>query len=308
MVSSLERELYEKMFLIRAFEERIGDLFAQGELFGTTHPCVGQEATAVGVVSALEPGDVVTSTHRGHGHFLAFTDNVNGLMAEIMGKATGVCAGRGGSQHLYSENFYTNGITGGMPVVGTGMALAEKRNGSGRIVVSFLGEGALAQGALHEAMNMASLWDAPILYAVENNLYAMSTHVKDFLAGDILARARALDIECERIAADDVLKVRGAAEKACRFVREKSRPFFLEFQTYRFSGHSINDTRPYRTREEEAEWAKKDPLGKLAGRLEPAARGELERRCQQRIERAVAEARRAPTQNTGDIGTGLWAS
>ena len=308
MPSHLELELYEKMFLIRTFEERIGDLFAAGELFGTTHPCIGQEATAVGVVSALQPGDVVTSTHRGHGHFLAFTDNPNGLMAEIMGKATGVCAGRGGSQHLYSENFYTNGITGGMAVVGTGMALAEKRKASGHIVVSFLGDGALGQGAVHEAMNMASLWGAPVLYALENNLYGMSTHVSQALAGDMLARAQALDLRAERIEADDVLKVRRAAETACEFVRQQSRPFLLELLTYRFAGHSINDERAYRTREEEDAWRAKDPLAKLAGALDPAARQGIEERCRQRIERAVAEARRAPTQNTGDIGTGLWQS
>jgi len=308
MGSSPELEMYEKMYLIRAFEERIRDLFAQGELFGTTHPCVGQEATAVGVVAALEPGDIVTSTHRGHGHFLAFTGNVDGLMAEIMGKVTGVCAGRGGSQHLYSENFYTNGITGGMAVVGTGMALAEKRKNTGRIVVSFIGDGALGQGALHEAMNMASLWGAPILYALENNLYGMSTHVSDALAGDILGRARALGIDCDRIEADDVFNVQEAARKACRFVRDHSRPLLLEMLTYRFLGHSINDQRPYRTREEEAEWQKKDPLAALARRIDRDAQTEIEEKCRQRIERAVAKARSAPPQDVGDVGTGLWKS
>ena len=308
MASSPELEMYEKMYLIRTFEERIRDLFAQGELFGTTHPCVGQEATAAGVVAALESGDVVTSTHRGHGHFLAFTGNVDGLMAEIMGKVTGVCAGRGGSQHLYSENFYTNGITGGMAVVGTGMALAEKRKNTGRIVVSFIGDGALGQGALHEAMNMASLWGAPILYALENNLYGMSTHVSDALAGDILDRARALGIDCERIEADDVLKVHEAAQKACQFIRDNSRPFLLEMRTYRFLGHSINDQRPYRTREEEAEWRKKDPLAALAQRIDRDAQAGIEEKCRQRIEQAVAKARSAPPQNVGDIGTGLWKS
>ena len=207
MASDLELRLYEKMVLIRSFEERIGELFKSGELFGTTHPCIGQEATAAGVIEALQPGDVVTSTHRGHGHFLAFTDNPNGLMAEIMGKETGVCAGRGGSQHVYSKDFYTNGITGGMAVVGTGMALAEKREGSGHIVVSFLGDGALGQGVLSEAMNMASLWDAPVLYALENNLYGMSTHVDDAVAGSVQQRVRAMDVECARVDVVDVLEV-----------------------------------------------------------------------------------------------------
>jgi len=301
-------ELYEQMFLVRCFEERIRELFAQGDLFGTTHPCTGQEAAAVGAVSALEPGDIVTSTHRGHGHFLAFTDNPNGLMAEIMGKVTGVCAGRGGSQHLYSKDFYTNGITGGMPVVATGMALAEKRSGSGHIVASFLGDGAMAQGVVHEAMNMASLWGAPILYVVENNLYAMSTHVRGTLSGHIIARADALDIECTAIEADDVFHVRDAAREAVAYVRSNSLPYLLELKTYRFAGHSINDERAYRTREEEAEWRAKDPLTKLAAQLGDDGRRQIEERCRQRIERAVAEAHRAPAQNPGDIGTGLWQS
>jgi TPP-dependent pyruvate/acetoin dehydrogenase alpha subunit len=308
MASDLELRLYEKMVLIRSFEERIGELFKSGELFGTTHPCIGQEATAAGVIEALEPGDVVTSTHRGHGHFLAFTDNPNGLMAEIMGKETGVCAGRGGSQHVYSENFYTNGITGGMAVVGTGMALAEKREGSGHIAVSFLGDGSLGQGALWEAMNMASLWDAPILYALENNLYGMSTHIENALAGDVQERARAMNIECERVDVVDVLEVVDAAQRACEYVRSRSRPFLLELQTYRFCGHSINDERAYRTREEEARWHDRDPLVRLGGRIDDARRTEIEEHCRRRIERAVAEARQAPVQNVGDIGRGLWQS
>lgn len=306
MAVASDAAMYEKMFLIRAFEERVRDLFARGELFGTTHPCVGQEATAAGVVSALEPGDVVTSTHRGHGHFLAFTDNPAGLMAELMGKASGVCGGRGGSQHLHADNFYTNGITGGMAVVATGMALAEKQKGSGCIVASFIGEGALAQGALYEAMNIASLWDLPILYALENNLYAMSTGVSASLAGDTLGRARSLDIASRSIEADDVSAVCEAAIEARAFVREESRPFVLEMKTYRFLGHSLNDDCSYRTNEEEAEWRGRDPVVKLASRIGDAERAEIEERCSQRIEKAVDDARSAPVQDLADIETGLW--
>jgi TPP-dependent pyruvate/acetoin dehydrogenase alpha subunit len=308
MASPLEVQFYETMFLIRCFEERVAELFAEGELFGTTHPCIGQEATAAGILGALEPGDVVTSTHRGHGHFLASTDDPAGLMAEIMGRATGVCGGRGGSQHLHAENFYTNGITGGMAVVGTGMALAEKRTGTGRIVVSFLGDGAMAQGVVYEAMNMASLWGAPVLYAVENNLYGMSTHVSAALAGDILSRARAVNIDCERVDPETVLEIHEAARRATDLVRQNSRPFLLELLTYRFCGHSINDERAYRTDKEEADWLRRDPLAALAQELDAAEREAIETRCRRRIDRAVAEARRAPTQDRGDIGTGLWRS
>ena len=306
MASASDATMYEKMFLIRAFEERVRDLFARGELFGTTHPCVGQEATAVGVVSALEPGDIVTSTHRGHGHFLAFTDDPAGLMAELMGKASGVCGGRGGSQHLHADNFYTNGITGGMAVVGTGMALAEKQKGSGRIVASFIGEGALGQGALYEAMNMASLWDLPILYALENNLYAMSTSVGASLAGDTLGRARSLNITNRSIEADDVSVVHEAALEACRFVRKESRPFLLEMKTYRFLGHSLNDDCSYRTSEEEAERRSRDPLAKLGDSVGADTRAEIEKRCLQRIEKAADDARSAPVQDLADIENGLW--
>jgi TPP-dependent pyruvate/acetoin dehydrogenase alpha subunit len=308
LASELALILYEKMRLIRTFEERVGELFSQGVLFGTTHPCVGQEGTAAGVTSALEPGDVVTSTHRGHGHFLAFTDNVNGLAAEIMGKQTGVCGGRGGSQHLFSEDFYTNGITGGMAVVGTGMALAESRGKTGRIVCSFIGDGAMGQGAVLEAMNLASLWNAPILYVLENNLYAMSTKVDDALAGELTARADALDIQTEQLETSDVVEIHETAARAARFVRKNSRPLLLELKTYRFCGHSINDECAYRTREEEDEWSRRDPLGALARQIPAADRERLDERCRRRVEHAVAEARRAPVQDPRDIGTGLWQS
>jgi len=303
-----ELRFYEQMFLIRAFEERVRELFAAGELFGTSHPCIGQEATAAGLAAALQPGDIVTSNHRGHGHFLAFTGDVDGLMAELMGKATGVCAGRGGSQHLHAPDFYSNGITGGMAAVGTGMALAEKRKGSGRIVAAFLGDGALAQGVLHETMNMASLWGAPVLYALENNLYAMSTHVTNALAGSILDRARSLAIDAESIDATDVIAVRDAALRAAAFVRTNSRPFLLELRTYRFCGHSLNDECSYRSREEEAEWRKRDPLAVLARCIDPAARNEIELRCRERIDHAVEAARQAPIADPHDIGAGLWQS
>ncbi len=306
MASTSAPALYEKMFLIRAFEERVRELFAKGDLSGTTHPCVGQEATAVGVVAALEPGDIVTSTHRGHGHFLAYTDDPDGLMAELMGKATGVCGGRGGSQHLHADGFYTNGITGGMAAVGTGMAFAEKLAGSGRLVASFLGEGALAQGVVCEAMNLAALWELPILYALENNLYAMSTRIEKSLAGGVLDRARALAMECRSIEVDDVMAVRAAAADACHVVREQSRPFLLEMKTYRFQGHSLNDDCSYRDRDEEAEWLGRDPLARLGNRLDAGERAAIEQRCHERIERAIAAAHAAPEQDQADIGAALW--
>ena len=198
--------------------------------------------------------------------------------------------------------------TGGMAVVGTGMALAEKQKEPGSIVASFIGEGALGQGALYEAMNIASLWDLPILYALENNLYAMSTGVGASLAGDTLGRARSLDIASRSIEADDVADIRDAALDACRLVREESRPFVLEMKTYRFLGHSLNDDCSYRTREEEAEWRARDPLAKLASRIDPGSRTEIEERCARRIEKAVDDAHSAPVQDLADIETGLWQS
>ncbi|HZK81610.1 MAG TPA: thiamine pyrophosphate-dependent dehydrogenase E1 component subunit alpha, partial [Humisphaera sp.] len=167
--------LYERMALVRAFEERVLALFAQGELTGTTHTSLGQEAVAVGVLSQITREDIVFSSHRCHGHYLAFFDEPDGLMAELMGRATGLCGGIGGSQHLQRGNFYTNGVQGGIVPCAAGMALAEKLKKSGKIAVVFLGDGTLGEGVVYETLNLASLWGLPLLFIVEANGFAQST-------------------------------------------------------------------------------------------------------------------------------------
>ena len=203
------------MFFIRRFEETLLDLFSQGKLVGTTHTYIGQEANGVGIIDHLEPErDVVFSNHRCHGHYLAFTDDAFGLLCEVMGKATGICGGKGGSQHLCKGNFYSNGVLGSIVPVATGIALAEKRKGTGAVSTVFLGDGTLGEGVTYESLNMASLWKLPVLFVVENNHYAQSTPVELELAGSIPARARRSAIETAELATTDVEEIHEAAGRA----------------------------------------------------------------------------------------------
>ncbi len=188
-------QLYRTMLLIRRFEERLLDEFSAGRLVGTTHAYIGQEANAAGIFSELSPEDVIFSNHRCHGHFLAYGGDLYRLAAELMGKATGLVGGRGGSQHIHWKNFYSNGIQGGIVPVATGMALAEKASGSGNIVAVFLGDGTLGEGVVYESLNIASLWSLPILFVVENNRYAQTTPISLAMAGSIPARFSAFGIE-----------------------------------------------------------------------------------------------------------------
>ena len=196
---------YERMFFIRRFEETLLDLFSLGKLVGTTHTYIGQEANAIGVIDHLDPDvDTVFSNHRCHGHYLAFTDDAFGLLCEVMGKAPGVCGGKGGSQHLCKGNFYSNGVLGSIVPVATGIALAEKRKGTGAVSTVFLGDGTLGEGVTYESLNIASLWQLPVLFVVENNHYAQSTPVELELAGSIAARGAAFGIETDELDTTDV--------------------------------------------------------------------------------------------------------
>src|SRR4051812_12826051 len=183
------------MVVIRRVEETLLELASGGELVGTTHTYIGQEAGGVGVIDHLDPAlDVVFSNHRCHGHYLAYTDDVVGLFAEVMGRTGGVCGGKGGSQHLYRGNFYTNGVQGSIVPVATGIALAEQRKRSGAVVTVFLGDGTLGQGAVYECMNLAALWGLPLLFVIENNHYAQTTPLELAVAGSITARPEAFGI------------------------------------------------------------------------------------------------------------------
>ena len=281
--------LYERMFLIRRVEESLLDLFSAGKLVGTTHTCIGQEANAAGVIAHLEQGrDVVVSNHRCHGHYLAFTDDVLGLLCEVMGKEGGVCGGKGGSQHLCNGNFYSNGVLGSTVPLATGMALAERERGTDGVVVAFLGDGTLGQGVVYESLNIASLWQLPILYVVENNFYAQSTPSHLALAGGIAARGAAFGLETAELASTDVAEITALAGTVIDGIRTTRRPSFLVLDTYRFSPHSKGDD--FRDPAEIEEARTRDPLRITSALLDDDERRAIEEACEARLEQAIAAA------------------
>jgi 2-oxoisovalerate dehydrogenase E1 component len=283
----------EQMLLIRTVEERLLALFAEGKLFGTTHTCIGQETCAVAVIGALDrERDIVFSTHRCHGHFLAYSDDPEALLAEIMGRQTGVCGGRGGSQHLCRRNFYSNGVQGGIVPVATGIALAEKRKRSGAVTVCFLGDGTLGEGVIYESFNMAALWQVPILFVLEHNRYAQSTPTHLTTAGEVTARAAAFGIRTDRRPADNAVALTAHLAGVVEDVRRGNGPFFQVLDTYRLAAHSKGDDD--RSAEElEAHW-RNDPLARLRACLDPAVVAQCAAAAQARVDAAVAAAQEAP--------------
>jgi TPP-dependent pyruvate/acetoin dehydrogenase alpha subunit len=284
-------ELYQSMFLIRQFETRILELFAAGELNGTTHTYVGQEANAVALISQLQAKDIVFSSHRCHGHYLARFHDAAPLFAELMGRVSGVCAGRGGSQHLCRDNFFSNGIQGGYVPVATGMALAEKASGSGAIAVAFIGDGTLGEGNVYEAANLASLWDAPLLLVIENNRYAQTTPIELALAGRIADRFKAFDFTVDEVESNDVADLHPICAGAIDRVRSDGRPHALVLNTYRLNAHSKSDD--FRDPEEIEAWRKKDPLGFAARGLDDDRRAGIEALVMAHLAEAEDRARGA---------------
>ena len=280
---------YAQMQLIRRTEQTFFDLYARGLMAGTVHTSIGQEACAVGVVNALDrERDVIFSSHRAHGHFLTYCDDVDGLVAELLGRASGIVGGVGGTQHLHVRNLYTNGVQGGIVPNAAGAALAEKLKRSGAIVVVFLGDGTMGQGVVYESMNLASLWSLPLLFVLEDNQYAQSTHRTLEHAGELAGRARAFGIDGAELEADDVHAVHAAARRAADFVRSTGRPFFLTLHTYRLAPHSKGDDT--RTAEELARYWARDPLARLGAALNEQRRSELDAAIEARIQAAVDKA------------------
>ena len=288
------------MLLIRRFEEKLDDLFSSGVIKGTSHLYAGQEAVAVGVCAALNPDDLMTSTHRGHGHFLAKGGDTHALMAELWGKATGPSKGRGGSQHVadYAIGFLgSNGITAGGIPIATGAALAAQMQKSGQIVVCFFGEGGANQGTFHESLNMAAIWKLPVIFVCENNQYAMSTPFDEGTAGgDIAGRAAAYGMHGETVDGTDFFIVRDAIARLAERARNGEGPSLVEARVYRYYGHSKSDKCDYRTREEEAEWRLKDPIGKLQFHLQMPndEYADILTEIDAQIEKAVDFARESP--------------
>lgn len=238
---AVEDRIIQKAILIRKLEEKLLELFSKGELYGTVHTCIGQEFSGIIVSEFLQQGDTIFSNHRCHGHFLSATNDVKGLIAEIYGKETGVCAGRGGSQHLYKEGFYSNGIQGGMVPISAGFALAKKLSNLHNISIVFIGDGTLGEGVLYEVLNIASKWNLPLLFVLENNLYAQSTHQSETLAGSICSRALAFDINTIVGNTRNWKDLYFKAEEAVKYVRENSKPLLFQIDTYRLKAHSKGD-------------------------------------------------------------------
>lgn len=285
--------LYRHMFRIRRFEETVLDAFPKGVFYGTTHTYIGQEANAAGVLAHLGPDDIVFSNHRCHGHFLAYGGDLRGLFAELMGKATGVCGGLGGSQHLHWRNFYSNGVLGSTAPVAVGTALAEKAKGSPALTVLFLGDGALGEGVVYESLNMASLWGAPILFVVENNHIAQTTPIQLGAAGDLAARFAAFGIPCQRLDSSDVLQISALAGQELAALRAAPGPRALVLDTQRFGPHSKGDD----TRDEAVMAhirATRDPLALLAPRLAAAERQAIESEVETAVAAAFAQAQADP--------------
>ncbi len=305
------------MQLIRAFEDQVRKLFFGGMIPGLVHLSAGQEAVAVGICSQLRTSDKIASNHRGHGHCLAKGADVRALMAEIMGRRPGYGLGRGGSLHIFDAangNLGTNGIVGGGIPLALGAALSAKRNGRGDVAVCFFGDGALNQGLLFEAMNMAAIWRLPVVFVCENNGYGEFTASEDVTAGrDPKARGAVFDIPSKAVDGMDVLAVREAARRAVSWARAGAGPSFLVCTTYRYGGHHAGDKQEYKNTEEMEAWRQKDPIERLVRQLrdENLVTAEMLAALKQAVESevrgAVEFARAAPMPGPPDLGLYLYA-
>jgi TPP-dependent pyruvate/acetoin dehydrogenase alpha subunit len=307
--------LYRKMVLLREFEDRVKLLFLEGTMPGTIHQYQGQEACGVGVCAALEPSDVITSTHRPHGHALARGLTADEVMAELWGKTTGCCKGKGGSMHLgdLSKGMLPAiAIVGGGLPIAAGMALAYKMSGQKRISVAFMGDGATNEGVFHEALNMAAIWNLPVLYVVENNLYAASTSVSlTMKVPHIADRAAAYGMPGQTVDGNDVLAVYEAARAAGARAREGEGPTLLELMTYRITGHSRRDPALYQPEEERKHALANEPIGRFGRNLLADGtcvqadldriRGEVKAEVQTAVDRAIAAPEPRPEDALEDM-------
>ena len=308
MTTSVAREtfveIYRKMFEIRSFEEKVFELYAQNLVPGTIHLYAGEEAVAVGVCTNLRKDDYITSTHRGHGHCIAKGAEPKRVMAEILGKRTGYCKGKGGSMHIAD---FSVGMLGATAVVGAGIPIAMgaglsiKLRGTDQVTVCFFGDGASNQGTFHEAINMAAIWKLPVIFVCENNLYAMGTRQSIVMLNENIAdRAVAYGIPGVAVDGNDVLAVYEAARKAVERARKGEGPTLIECKTYRHKGHSRIDPAKYRSKEEVEEWLRKDPIKRLREKLlqkNVLAKAEIQRiekEISDEIEEAVKFAMKSP--------------
>ena len=308
--------LYRDMVLVRRFEEVVNELYLQGKIPSTLHLYIGQEAVAVGVCAALRPDDYLLSTHRPHGHALAKGVSPGAILAELYGKATGTCKAKGGSMHVGDIRlgmFPAIAIVGGNVPLAAGAAFASKRLKDGRVTACFFGEGAVNEGAWHEGVNAAAIWDLPVVFVCENNLYAASTPVQTVVhTATVAERARGYGIPGLTVDGNDVLAVRAATQQAADRARAGQGPTLIECLTYRQCGHSRSDPRTYRAREEEAAWKLKDPIDQFRAwlladqQVDETRLQALQAEVEQTIREAIEFAESSPLPQPDDIYTDVF--
>ena len=309
-------ELLRKMILIRQFEERVKFLFLEGKMPGTIHQCQGQEATAVGVCSALGRDDFITSTFRGHGHALAKGLSVQEMLDELFGAKTGCCKGKGGSMHMGNMDLGMVPaiaiVAGGVPLA-AGMALAFKLKGSRQVVACFFGDGAVAEGAFHEGANMAAIWKLPVVFVCENNLYGASTRLDKVMVNTKISdRAASYGFRGETVDGNDVLRVFDAARKAVEECRRGEGPVLLELLTYRRTGHSRRDPCHYQSKDERESWLSRDPIERFKSNLKERGISEgefneIESEIDRELSTAIESARNAPQPTVEDLLEDVFA-
>ncbi len=309
--------LYETMATIRAFETRVKEEFARGRIPGFVHLYAGEEAVATGVCASLKEGDTITSTHRGHGHCIAKGCDVNGMMAEIFGKATGLCKGKGGSMHIADVSkgmLGANGIVGGGPPLACGAALSAKMQGTDNVCICFFGDGAAEQGTFHESLNLAAIWKLPVIFVAENNGFAESTPVSYHCAIENIAdRAAGYGIPGASIDGMDVLAVYEAAQEAVNRARKGMGPSLLECKTYRYNGHFEGDQQLYKTDELQQKMMEHDTIKHLRAtsiqqNLATAQDFDaVDARVNQMIDEAVAFSDRSPYPELSEVDTDVYA-
>jgi pyruvate dehydrogenase E1 component alpha subunit len=310
------RDMLWKMLLTRYFEEKVAYFFSRAMIHGTTHLSVGQEGSAVGATAALEADDLITSTHRGHGHCIGKGIDINRMMAELLGKENGYCKGKGGSMHIADVtrgNLGANGVVGGGIPIATGAGITVKLKKQDRVVLCFFGDGALNQGCFHESVNMASVWNLPVIYYCENNTYGMSMHVsRSINLQDLAERARAYGIRGVSVDGNDVFEVYDTVREAREHVKRHG-PMLVIANTYRTKGHSKSDANRYRTKEEIAEWEARCPIKRMRKRLLTEGLftvdelDKLDAEAQRTIEEAVEFAQASPYPSIDTIMDDVYA-
>ncbi len=310
--------LLEGMVRIRRFEEKAAEVYQAGKIRGFLHLYIGEEAVGVGAMEALEPDDAVVATYRDHGHALARGIPAGALMAEMYGKVNGCSRGRGGSMHFFDATrrfFGGQAIVGGGLPIAVGLALADKMQGRPRLTACFFGEGAAAEGEFHESLNLAKLWELPVLFLCENNLYAMGTALaRSESETSIAVKAKSYRVPAETVDGMDVLAVEEAAFRGAASVRAGKGPHLLEFQTYRYRAHSMSDPDLYRPKTEIEEWKRRDPITLFETRLHEAGLltdddlSAIEQRVETLVEGAVQEAESGEAELVSDLGRFLMAA